>query len=574
MKKLASRLPLQEMIASVIADATVKTASEESKVQKLLAYEKKEHGGHIPTPSEEEAEKEKNASAQLTNPAYIEKLASSVEFIASHFNDIEMAPQGVLQKRANEEHSPAGPGRRPGALEVLESIGGHQEYRKNHPKTEDAAASQAGTALSPSHEGDGKTQLENTMHHAPGQSSGSVPHAKYPAKGPLVAGPSASHTKTAGNIQAFYQQHVKMASPMLGGMPAPGANEPQGGGAPMPPPQQGAPAGGPPAAGGETHKHEHHHYFHDKEEGGGDPDHDGDEHEHEEGGEHGAPPAHNAPQHGGQPPQHQMPKMASPLQKLLLQKLAGEDVLKAHIEAERSASPLAGEGQLTSTQAGQASPHQAGDHSGGSFGNGARRLIASNQAAIDATKRDAKGPVKSQLAEVLEEPALSPSTDSKLEENLRNTGKAGVKIAGARAVLEKIAAGGCTCRTIDGECQFCKLQKTAAAVIQGNKSKTANAMAGYGGGGGGMMGGTPPPSMPTAGGMGGGMSTMAEAGAGADGCTCGGMGECRVCKLKAALAAAKAEGAGAGPMMAGAGGHAGLGEKDSGMGMAPQGGIY
>jgi hypothetical protein len=261
-------------------------------------------------------------------------------------------------------------------------------------------------------------------------------------------------------------------------------------------------------------------------------------------------------------------KVAADLRRAVLNKLAGEDVMKANISAERSANPLAGMGQLETFDADQAAPHQAGDASGGGFGNQARRLIASNQAAIDATKGDAKGPVKSQLSEVLDEPALSSSTDPVLGNNLQNTGKAGVKIAGARAVLEKVAQQGCTCATIDGECAFCSLQQKVAAATQSKRGSTkiANAMMG-----GGMGGGMSPPS-PMGGGGGGGMTPMADAGAGADGCVCGETGECRVCKLKAALAAVKAQGGGMGMPGGGMPAPSPV-EKDS-QGAAPAGGLY
>lgn len=448
--KLASKLPIQAMIANVINNATEKLASDESrsqKVKELVAYEKKEHG-HIPSPAEERAEHEKTASV---SDSYIEKLASAVEFIAQNLSTIEFPPQPVIKQAT--EGSPAGAGKGPGALEILHPVQGKQSYNLGHARNIDASKSQAGASLSGEHPGDGKTQMENDMEHAPG-GGGRAPTAKYPPKGPLVAGPTA--TKHAA------------------------------------------------------------------------------------------------------------------LRNAVLAKLAGEDVLKANITAERSANPLAGMGQLESFDAEKAAPHQAGDASGGSDGNQARRLIASNQAVIDATKRDAKGPVKSQLSEVLEEPALSSSTDPVLNENLRNTGSAGVKIAAAaRDALTKVAQQGCTCQTIDGECAFCRLSEKVAAATQSKKGsvKTANAMMGYGGGGGGM---SPPPM--AGGGMGGGMTSMADAGAGADGCQCGGTGECRICKLKAALAAAKAQG--------GMGMPAGNGmpaaspvEKDS-AGAGPAGGIY
>lgn len=425
--KLASRLPLQQMIANVINSATEKVANEKTrnqKVKELISYEQHEHG-HIPTPREEETEK--NA---FTLP-YIDKLASAVEFIANNLNSIDFPQKGILQKAAESSgHSPQGAGKGEGALEVSDSIGGQQNYQTGHAHNTEASSSKANTSLSGARDGDGKTQLDNNMHNAPG-GSGIKPTTRYPAKGPLVSGPSV-------------------------------------------------------------------------------------------GGHHSKEAA------------------AQAIRQAVLRKLAGEDVMKANIEAERSADPLAGKGQLESFDATQASPHQSGDASGGGFGNQGRRLIASNQAVIDATKGDAKGPVKTQLSEVLEEPALTSSTDPVLEHNLQNTGKAGVKIAASRTVLEKVAQQGCTCVTIDGECAFCRLSTKVAAATQGKrgKTKTANAMMGYGGGSS-MSSGSP--SMA---GGGGGMMSMADAGAGADGCVCGGTGECRICKLKAALAAAKAQGGG------------------------------
>ena len=467
MKKLASKLPIQAMIQSVISSATEKLASDEEskKVKKLLAYEKDEHG-HIPTPAEERAEHEKTASANMQGD-YIEKLASSVEFIAGNLHLLDIAPQGVLEKAAKESGSPQGAGKGPGSLEVTQtSTKGTQNYSMGKARNTEASSSKADKALHAARPGDGKGQLENDHDHAPG-GGGTAPTAKYPKKGPLVAGPTAKHA----SVQDIYQSAVKTASPM---------------------------------------------------------------------------------------------------RQAVLNKLAGEDVSKASISAEASANPLAGMGQLTTTTADQSSPHQAGDASGG-HGNQARRLIASNQAAIDATKGDAKGPVKTQLSEVLEEPALSSSTDPVLENNLRNTGEAGVKIAAARASLEKVAQQGCQCVTIDGECTYCRLQTKVAAAAKSKResSKTANAMMGYGGGAG-MSGGAGGASM----GGGGGMASMADAGAGADGCVCGNTGECRVCKLKAALAAAMAQG-GQAPMAGGGPAGAGVSpvEKDS-TGAGLSGGTY
>lgn len=468
MKKLASRLPLQQIIANVISTANEKVAADREahsqKVRNLVAYEKSEHG-HIPSPAEERAEHEKTASAGA-GPDYIEKLASSVEAIVANFDSIEFPQKGVLQKAAEQSGSTQGAGKGPGALEVSQAKGGTQNYNMGKARNTEASTSKANNALHSARQGDAKSQIENDHDHAPG-GGGVGPTAKYPPKGPLVAGPTAKHA----SVQELYQSSVGLS----------------------------------------------------KE------------------------------------------KIAAELRKSVMKKLAGEDVMKANIEAEASANPLAGMGQLETFDASKAAPNQAGDASGGGFGNQARRLIASNSAAIDATKRDAKGPVKSQLSEVLDEPALSSSTDPVLENNLQNTGNAGVKIAGVRAALEKVAQQGCTCETIDGECAFCRLSTKVAAATQSKKEsvKTANAMMGYGGGGGAM-----PPSTPSMSGGGGGMMSMADAGAGADGCQCGNTGECRVCKLKAALAAARANGGGAGMpgMMPG-----GPVEKDSQGAAAPVG---
>lgn len=86
------------------------------------------------------------------------------------------------------------------------------------------------------------------------------------------------------------------------------------------------------------------------------------------------------------------------------------------------------------------------------------RHIASNQAAINVTKRDAKAVPKKRMAEVLSEPAQTSSTDKILDENLgtKTVDAAGAKVASARALLKKIASGGCTCGGA-GTCGHCKV---------------------------------------------------------------------------------------------------------------------
>jgi hypothetical protein len=410
MNKLAHSLPLQDMIKNVLNRATEKLAEDQSqdkKVKKLLAYEKQEHG-HVPTPSEEEAEK--RASAGSTEE-FIQKLASTCDFIANNLDSIGFPARGLLQKVAEE--AAVGPGLGAGALPVSKSIGGKQVYRKVPASSNNSAGSQAGSSLSTGGLPGGKTQMDNDLHDAPG-GGGISPTGKYPEKGPLVAGPT-----------------IKQA--------------------------------------------------------------------------------------------------AAAMRRRLLSKLAGEDVLKANISAGTTGQTL------TTTDATQASPRQSGDAAGG-FGNQARKLIASNSAAINATKREAKGPVKTQLKEVLDEPALSAKKDPTLKDNLRNTGKAGVKIAAAKEALQKIAQAGCQCGN-KGGCSYCHLK----SAIKGSGSEKTAMMNGMGG-----MGAMKPPG-PAAGMMGGarsmsGMPHMADAGAGADGCNCGGAGECRVCKLKATLSAAQGDG--------------------------------
>ena len=64
---------------------------------------------------------------------------------------------------------------------------------------------------------------------------------------------------------------------------------------------------------------------------------------------------------------------------------------------------------------------------------GGRELLSSVEAAINATKAQAKRQNKGALAEILSEPAMSKAHDKTLEESLDNTSSAGVKISSARA---------------------------------------------------------------------------------------------------------------------------------------------
>jgi len=492
LRDLTSNLPLQSLIEGVIQNASVKLAEDEKakeeKVRHLVAHEQKEHG-HFPSKKEEKAEygEDKEScmkTAGLTEPGFVEKLASACDYIADNTDSIVPAQRGILTQAISKlaegavGNSPQGPGKGDTALDLNQATGGTQKYKKDKPAGDDPAQSEAGTGMQAAELPGGATQIANDRNQAPGQSSGAVPHAKYPEKGPLVnLGKTAGASDTLKTIAELAARHPAAAGAAAGtalGATAGAIGTPGH-------PGRGAVSGG--LLGGAT----------------------------------------------GALVGRQMGKTAAEIAKAhILAKLAGEDVMKADISSPRSAGPLPGEGGLTVTDATQPQSGPGGPTSG--YGNQGRKLIASNEAAINYTKRDAKGPQKSQLAQVLEEPALSAAHDSKLKENLRNTEVAkiaGVKIAAAQAAfLQKVAEAGCTCNGGE-QCRFCKL-KTAASRL--HRIKLAQGM----GGGGGMnvQGNSPP------------MGSFASADEAPDGCTCGQTGECRVCKLKAALEAAKGGGGG------------------------------
>jgi hypothetical protein len=87
------------------------------------------------------------------------------------------------------------------------------------------------------------------------------------------------------------------------------------------------------------------------------------------------------------------------------------------------------------------------------------KALATNEAAIDLTKAEAMAVPKKQLAEVLDEPAMSASTDKTLDNALGASvvDEAGAKIAAARSILQKLASQGCTCDKAkpNESCQAC-----------------------------------------------------------------------------------------------------------------------
>lgn len=91
------------------------------------------------------------------------------------------------------------------------------------------------------------------------------------------------------------------------------------------------------------------------------------------------------------------------------------------------------------------------------------RLIASNEAAINATQRQAAEVPKKRMGEVLTEPMQTASTDTTLQKALGSdvVNKAGTKIASSKfSALQKIASQGCQCdaqQLEKGSCGFCKI---------------------------------------------------------------------------------------------------------------------
>jgi hypothetical protein len=125
----------------------------------------------------------------------------------------------------------------------------------------------------------------------------------------------------------------------------------------------------------------------------------------------------------------------------LLRKFAGDEENPAQISAG-SDPVLQSEPGVPSvlsqgSEAGSNTPRYAAPTSGE---GGGRELLSSNEAAINATKGQAKRQNRGALTELLTEPMHSSAHDSALQESLDNTSSAGVKISAARELLKKMAA--------------------------------------------------------------------------------------------------------------------------------------
>jgi hypothetical protein len=103
-----------------------------------------------------------------------------------------------------------------------------------------------------------------------------------------------------------------------------------------------------------------------------------------------------------------------------------------------------------------------------------KRLISSNEAAINYTKGEAKANPKSDVAQVLTEPPLSSATDKVLAQAFDATGRAGVKISSAGVVktAQQVGQIGAT-RVLLGRL----LKEASAPDLKDGKDKRSTGMA-------------------------------------------------------------------------------------------------
>lgn len=414
--KLAGHLPLQDLIQSTINSARTKLAAaeEKEKVKKLVEYEKKEHGGKIPSVKEEEEEmKEKKSSIiDATDAGEVEKLASALEFLGDEFlKEADSIENGGESHQGGEQLPTGSP------------VGGTQPYKKDGSKKHQVPMS---TGMESKKEtGSAATAVPDTQHKPP------VPlNSAYPTKGVLKTAAEAVKEmiakKKGEEKKEEKAEEKKEKASSVARLEA--ALESVAG----------VSKGKEASAVGETATkavnatkeylkkrpdayREAGRVFKEAVTGKGSIG-DGVMTMKDRGlaALHGlkqiAPEAGTAAALGTGAAAYKMKKSSAV--NFVLGKIAeyhggGETLDSA---SEQGPKP----------------------ESGGS--NSARSNISSIQAAINMKKVDGKNPQKKQLSEVLTEPALTKSTDSKVQENLRNATAGGVKIAAAKAVLAKIAA--------------------------------------------------------------------------------------------------------------------------------------
>jgi hypothetical protein len=132
------------------------------------------------------------------------------------------------------------------------------------------------------------------------------------------------------------------------------------------------------------------------------------------------------------------------------------------------------------------------------------RHVASNEAPAATQPVDVAAVPKKRMAEVLDEPMQTASTDKVLDSVLGSSvvNQAGAKIASAqeaRAWLAKVASEGCKCGPEKGTCQFCKVASRLGKGQKGSEKRgqlgTPPVGAGGSSPGGALAGGNITPSM-------------------------------------------------------------------------------
>jgi len=509
--KLAGHLPLQDAIARTIEEARekMKLASDacegedKEKVKKLVKFEKKEHG-HIPSEKEERAEYEKKSSIIDTDdPEEVEKLAASLDFLA--------------EKIAGDSVTIGGESRQGGqVLATMNAVGGTQPYKKDSSKSHNVPTS---TGMKSTKDNPGaSTAVPTDDERAPGGTG-----AKYPAKGVLKTG-GVKKTAMDYHQARAVGQAVGLGTHLVGGaigyqkgkeQHARGEKHtfgvPQGAAALFLPGGAGYQLGrymGHNAAGGEKKKGKKKHSSVErlqlalaaqtgivtpemaadmekdagkvtdalKSMGGKARAAGGRVMELLKGGKFGAGnrASNYRPGARGTIPSSEAwkslgtraaagtaavvggKKAYDKLKKKGKKKAAGVEAVD-YILSKISAVENGGESPQGGEQLSNTAPVPS---------NAGRELIRNKDGIKNVTKAQAKSPRKKELAEVLTEPAMSAAHDSKVNENLRNAAKGGVKIAAARVFLQKIASEGCQCSGA-GKCRFCQMQEKAAA-LRGN----------------------------------------------------------------------------------------------------------
>lgn len=439
--KLAGHLPLQDAIAKTLDDARqkMKLAAEaveegDKKVKKLVDHEKKEHG-HFPSKKEEEAEcKEKESSViDPADPEEVEKLASALEAAAE-----KLAADSVDKGGESSQGGVVLPTARP--------VGGTQPYKKDSSKSHNVPNS---TGLQKAVDAAGKNIVPEDQKRAPGGTG-----AKYPAKGVLKTGAAALKEEVAKIAWAATEEGHKLDAKRYAASAASHhekakAEDEYAKEAPIKSHLFRGTAGA-------LHRIGSRHADYAAKK-------------HEKGRNAFNPFGGLSGKSRLEKKEKKSSAKVNPVD-YILGKIA-QSTKKANVE-------LGGE----SRQGGEVVPNHAPVPS-----NKGRQLISSNKAPVSATKREAKSPRKKELAEVLTEPAFSAAHDSKLKENLKNTGvakigqdlrsatKGGVKTAAARAFLKKVASQGCQCDGA-GKCRYCMMSEKVA-VMQAARSEASSATA-------------------------------------------------------------------------------------------------